>query len=70
MLAIRSGPTSGLHVFLKTDRSEMDPSTAALVNPKWQHLSSTFREVDLDQIDGRNFATKLELIMAVVNKKR
>lgn len=71
MLSIRSGSTSGLHVYLKIDDSDnMDPSIAALVDPKWQSLSGSFREIDLEQVEGRNFATKLELIMAMVNKKR
>lgn len=71
MLLIRSGPTSGLHVFLKVDDSDnMDPSVAALVDPKWLNIGGTFKEIDLEQVEGRNLATKLELIMATVNKKR
>ncbi|XP_052769544.1 mediator of RNA polymerase II transcription subunit 17-like isoform X1 [Mya arenaria] len=71
MLSVRSGPTSGLHVFLKIDSSgNLDPSLSSLVDPKWLNLGGTFRELDLEQIEGRNLATKLELIMAMVNKKR
>ncbi|KAH3845524.1 hypothetical protein DPMN_087879 [Dreissena polymorpha] len=71
MLLIKSGPTSGLHVFLKIDNKDnLDPSLAALVDPKWLNLGGTFREIDMEQIEGGNLATKLELIMAMVCKKR
>jgi hypothetical protein len=71
MLSVRSGPTTGLHVFLKIDdKDNLDPSMAALIDPKWLNLSGTFKEIDMDQIEGRNLATKLELILAMVNKKR
>ena len=72
MLSVRSGPSSGLKVFVKTDQTqkEMDNVLSSLINPKWLHLSGTFREIDLEQIDGKNFAMKLELVMAMLNKKR
>jgi len=71
MLLIRSGPTSGLHVFLKVDDGDiLDPSLAAIVDPKWLNLGGTFKQVDLDQVEGRNLATKLELIMSTVTEKR
>ena len=69
VLAIRSGPTTGLHIYLKTDQQDLDPSTAAIVDPKWSHLSGNFKEVELDTLDGKNFAAKLELLMSVVNSK-
>ena len=69
IMAVRSGPNSGLHVYLKTDQQDLDPSTAAIVDPKWLHLSGTFKEIELDTIDGRNFAAKLELLMSVINSK-
>lgn len=71
MLLVRSGPTSGLHVFIKVDDSDnLDPSIAALVDPKWLNLGGNFREVDLDQVEGRNLAAKLELMMSVMSRKR
>ncbi|KAL4237228.1 Mediator of RNA polymerase II transcription subunit 17 [Mactra antiquata] len=71
MLSIRSGITSGLHVYLKIDsKDSLDPSLTALVDPKWLNLSGTFKEIDMEQIDGRNFAAKLEFIMAMVKQKR
>ncbi|KAL3873203.1 hypothetical protein ACJMK2_036348 [Sinanodonta woodiana] len=69
-IAVRSGPTTGLHVHMKSDAKDIDAELASILEAKWHNLTGTFKEVDLNRIDGRNFATKLELIMASVTRKR
>ena len=69
-IAVRSGPTTGLHVYMKSDAKDIDAELASILEAKWHNLTGTFKEIDLNRIDGRNFATKLELIMASVTRKR
>lgn len=37
-----------------------------LPDSKWQSVGADFQQVDLSKIDGRNFASKLELLLATL----
>ena len=69
-MSIKSGPTSGIKVFLQTCSIERGgkPSRPVLKHPKWQALGGEFQEIDLTKIDGKNFASKFEVVLAMLTQ--
>jgi hypothetical protein len=70
VIAIRSGPTNGLHVFVNSIHRAPDVGISVITDPKWLNLGGSFQEVDLSRLEGRNFPSKLELLMATLTWKR
>ena len=66
VLAVRAGPNSGLSVSVAScPRNDFYPS--GIVNERrWEHLGGSWQEVKLDRMEGRNFLTKIELLMAAL----
>ncbi len=68
VLSVRSGPVSGVRVFLqKCPREATQDSGGLPLDPKWSLLGGPFQEVHLDRMEGRNFINKMELLMASLN---
>ena len=66
VLSVRSGPESGLKVFLQRCPA---PETTVKYNgvvtdPKWLNLGGAFEELKLERMEGRNFANRMEIFMA------
>ncbi|XP_054154405.1 mediator of RNA polymerase II transcription subunit 17-like isoform X2 [Oppia nitens] len=62
-LAIRCGPYSGIEVKMCSSPQEFYPS-ALVRDRKWQNLTGSYREVDWEKIEGKNFVNKIEYLMA------
>lgn len=71
VLSIRSGPVSGLRVFVQTcpRLPEENGSTTIVKDKKWAQLGGPFREVHLEKMEGRNFINKVELLMGCLAKE-
>ncbi|KAL5008035.1 hypothetical protein ScPMuIL_013616 [Solemya velum] len=68
VLSVKSGPSRGMKVCVKSLQKEGLPSLSAVTDPKWKVVGGDFQDIDLDKIDGRNVAAKLELLMATLSK--
>lgn len=54
--------------FLHKEGATSTQSLSAVSDPKWRYVGGDFHDIDIDKIDGRNFAAKLELLMATLSK--
>ena len=63
IIAIRCGPHSGIEVKYCQSPQEFFPSTLVR-DLKWQNLTGSYREVDWERIEGKNFINKMEYLMA------
>lgn len=63
ILAIKSGPSSGIKVFLQQSQKD-NKNRVILPDDKWQSVGTDYQQVDLSKFEGRNFASKLELLLA------
>lgn len=63
ILAIKSGPSSGIKVFLQQSQKD-NKNRVILPDVKWQSVGADYQQVDLSKFEGRNFASKLELLLA------
>lgn len=63
ILAIKSGPSSGIKVFLQQSQKD-NKNRVILPDDKWQSVGADYQQVDLSKFEGRNFASKLELLLA------
>jgi len=90
VLCIRSGASSGVHVYIQSSSSDCDVSTAdrrtsasswsgslartpvlpTLHKAQAAGVGGPWREINLAQTDGQNFAQKLEAIMACLMPDR
>ncbi|XP_060062888.1 mediator of RNA polymerase II transcription subunit 17-like [Ylistrum balloti] len=69
VLAIKSGPSSGVKVFLQCHSKDHNgKNRAVLKDIKWQSVGTDFQSVDLARFDGRSFASKFELLLAVLTR--
>ncbi|XP_062619773.1 mediator of RNA polymerase II transcription subunit 17-like [Saccostrea cucullata] len=66
ILAIKSGPSSGIKVFLQLSQKD-NKNRVILPDSKWQSVGADFQQVDLTKFEGRNFASKLELLLATLS---
>ena len=65
IIAIRCGPQSGIEVSISKSPQELDFYPSTLVRDrKWQNLNGSFREVNWQKIEGKNFINKIEYLMA------
>lgn len=67
-IAIKSGPSSGVKIYLQSSQTNGSKIRSILKDSKWQHVGGEFQEVDISKFDGRTFASKLEILMAVLVK--
>ncbi|XP_048259239.1 mediator of RNA polymerase II transcription subunit 17-like isoform X1 [Haliotis rufescens] len=64
VLALKSGPSSGLTLSMKNlDPCEYNKSSP-VTDPKWFNLGGQFKAINLDRLEGRNFASKMDMLMA------
>lgn len=64
-IAIRSGPHSGIQVHLLSIPEDQDFYPSTLVRDrKWHNLAGQFKELHWNQIDGKSFISKMELVLA------
>ncbi|CAG2110486.1 unnamed protein product, partial [Medioppia subpectinata] len=63
IIAIRCGPHSGIEVKMCSSPQEFYAS-ALVRDRKWQNLTGSYREVDWERIEGKNFINKIEYLMA------
>ncbi len=76
VISVRSGAVSGVRVSVQKcpdpDAAPAQTNGAAaadsIQDDKWRLLGGAFREVHLDKMGGKNFANKLELLMASLAK--
>ncbi|CAG2117639.1 unnamed protein product, partial [Medioppia subpectinata] len=59
----RCGPHSGIEVKMCCSPQEFYAS-ALVRDRKWQNLTGSYREVDWERIEGKNFINKIEYLMA------
>ena len=80
MLCIRSGPASGVHVYVQSSSPDTDgcsaerrtgagswfgcPGQTPIYDSQAAGVRGPWREINLACTDGRNFAQKLEAIMS------
>ena len=79
LLCIRSGPASGIHVYVQSSSPDTDGVSAerrtSYMPPTLQSTDAAgirgpWREINLACTDGRNFAQKLEAIMSCLMPDR
>lgn len=81
MIAVRSGPFSGVQVHVQRtpdpdamrELRESAPNfhnAAVVTNRKWEKLGGPFHKVHLDKLEGRNFVNKMELLMACLSSEK
>lgn len=65
VISFRSGPTSGQRLMVKTldPEAESHPSPA-VTDPGWLEHGAPFKEVNLEKLEGRNLASKIDMLMA------
>ena len=70
VMSIRSGAVSGLRVSVQRCPDEKDNARNSDVvqDEKWLNLGGPFREIHLGKMEGKNFANKIELLMASLSK--
>ena len=69
ILTFRSGPSSGQQLLVKShDRSHDTKmaahSSSAVTDPKWCEQGGNSKEVNLEKLEGRNLASKIDMLMA------
>ena len=71
VLAIRSGPVSGLQVRVQSCpwQPQENRSSTVVKDAKWAELGGPFKDVHMNKMDGRNFVSKVELLMACLNRE-
>ena len=70
VLSIRSGPVSGLQVSVqKCPKSAADVNGQSVIrDSKWNNLGGPFQDIKMAKLEGRNFANKIELLMAALTR--
>lgn len=65
VLSVRCGPQGAQpQVFLSTfPRPEIEKNKI-LKDSRWEQLNASYEEVRLEKIEGRNFLSRMELLMA------
>ena len=65
VLSIRCGPQGAQpQVYLSSyPRSDIEKNKV-LKDVRWEQLNATYEEVRLEKIEGRNFLSRMELLMA------
>ncbi|XP_071962267.1 mediator of RNA polymerase II transcription subunit 17-like [Antedon mediterranea] len=67
-ISVRSDPLHGIKVFVqgttKPVFSSIESNKNIITDPKYEHFSTSFREVDWKRIPGRNFIHSMELLMS------
>lgn len=65
VIAVRCGPKTGVHVSVSYSPQQPDFYPSTLVRDrKWQNLAGSFKDVQWEKMEGRNFLNKLEHLMA------
>ena len=65
VLAVRCGPQAAQpQVFLASYPHNDLEKSKILNDDRWEQVSSTYEEVRLEKIEGRNFLSKMEILMA------
>ena len=69
-MSIRSGAVSGLRVSVQRCPDEKDNVhySDIVQDEKWLNLGGPFQEIHLSKMEGKNFANKIELLMASLSK--
>lgn len=66
VIAVRSVPHPGVTVYVASAPcNDFYPSTV-VSEQRWENLAGEWREVRLERMEGRNFLSKVELLMAVL----
>ncbi|CAL4186926.1 unnamed protein product, partial [Meganyctiphanes norvegica] len=66
IIGVRSVPHPGVTVYVASaPRNDFYPSSV-VSEQKWENLAGEWREVRLERMEGRNFLSKIELLMAVL----
>jgi len=66
---MRHGPESGVYVSVSLSPREHDFYPSTLVRDhKWQNITGSFKEVDLDKLEGKNLVSKMEYLMACLTQ--
>ncbi|ESP02795.1 hypothetical protein LOTGIDRAFT_111028 [Lottia gigantea] len=65
VLSLKSGAYNKIQMFLKeVTSSELNNLSTAVVDPKWQKIMGTFKQIDVDRLQGKTFAQKVDMLMA------
>ncbi|XP_041352687.1 mediator of RNA polymerase II transcription subunit 17-like [Gigantopelta aegis] len=65
VLALKSGPSSDLTLNIKQKEISTESNMPSIItDPKWLNLGGPFRQINLDRLEGRNFASKMDMLMA------
>ncbi|XP_074660283.1 mediator of RNA polymerase II transcription subunit 17-like [Tubulanus polymorphus] len=70
VLAIRSGPASGIQIALQScPKTTGEANNVSLLNTsKWNCLGSAFKTINLQEMKGNTFVSKIELLLASLTK--
>lgn len=70
IISFRSGPTSGQHLMVKhMDQSTDSHPSPAVTDRRWFEHGGTYQEVNLDKLQGRNLASKIDMLMAYLSAR-
>ncbi|KAK7506883.1 hypothetical protein BaRGS_00001734 [Batillaria attramentaria] len=65
IISFRSGPTSGQQLKVKTlDPTADSHPSPAVTDRSWFEHGGSFKEVNLEKLEGRNLASKIDMLMA------
>lgn len=67
LLQLRFGPQSGVTVKLQTLTEPISLNSKEIFSSKWSILRRPFRAININKIPGRNFAKRLETLMACLS---
>lgn len=67
-MSFRSGPTSGQRLLIKglAPFADSHPSSA-VTHVNWVEHGESFKEINLDKLEGRNLASKIDMLMAYIS---
>jgi len=65
-LAVRHSPQSNYSVYMAQGHTD-DVIGSVVTDAKWENLPSSFKQVKLDKMDGKNLLAKVELLMAALS---
>ena len=65
MISIRHGPSTGAQVSISSSPRDQDFYPTSLVKDrKWHNINASFKELDLNKIEGKTIVNKMEYLMS------
>lgn len=69
IIALRHGPESGVNVSVSLSPHDQDFYPSTLVRDiKWHNITGTFKDVDLEKLEGKNLVSKIEYLIASLTR--